>query len=136
MKLQEFRQQLEQDPEYLKAAEEMRLQLHLADVVLRARLKKGWSQAQLANAVGTKQANISRIEAGLANPTLSLIQKILKALDLELKIQPPVFELTYGSSSSSSSTAILVANWPQKAPCSDTTYETRSRSKTEEGILK
>ena len=99
MKLQEFSRYLEEDPEYLKAAEELHLQLLLADAVLKGRLHKGWSQTQLAEAVGTKQANISRIEAGLANPTLSLIRKILQALDLDLKIQPAAPKPEYTSNS-------------------------------------
>jgi len=49
--------------------------------------------------VGTKQATISRIEAGLANPTLSLIRKILQALDLDLKIQPAAPKPEYISNS-------------------------------------
>jgi len=99
MKLQEFRRQLEENPEYLRSAEELHLQLLLADAVLRGRLSKGWSQTRLAEAVGTKQANISRIEAGLANPTLSLIRKILQALDLDLKIQPAAPKPEYTSNS-------------------------------------
>jgi transcriptional regulator with XRE-family HTH domain len=55
--------------------------------VLRARLEKGWTQTELARRVGTKQANISRIEAGLANPTLELVQKVCKALEIQPEFQ-------------------------------------------------
>jgi ribosome-binding protein aMBF1 (putative translation factor) len=134
MKLQEFRQRLDQDPEYLKAEEELRLQLHLADAVLKGRLNKGWSQTQLAGAVGTKQANISRIEAGLANPTLSLIRKILKVLSLDLIIQAPGSPPVYESSSANNSESILINNWPQNQPCSDVLYQFGRSSKTDQGI--
>ncbi len=113
MKLQEFSRYLEEDPEYLKAAEELHLQLLLADAVLKGRLHKGWSQTQLAEAVGTKQANISRIEAGLANPTLSLIRKILQALDLDITIQTATSKPDYTSTSAPNTHgAIQVINWP------------------------
>ncbi len=123
MKLQEFRQRLEQNPEYLKASEELRLQITLANAVLMGRLNKGWSQTKLAEAVGTKQANISRIEAGLANPTLSLIDKILRALDLDLSVQSPTQESEYALNSTHNTDEIIqVFNWPQQSPCASTSY--------------
>ena len=133
MKLQEFRRQLEENPEYLKAAEELHLQLLLADAVLKGRLSKGWSQTQLAEAVGTKQANISRIEAGLANPTLSLIHKILQALDLDLKIQPAALKPEYTSNSvPNTDGAIQVNNWPQVSGRA-TSYTVESVSVAQQG---
>jgi transcriptional regulator with XRE-family HTH domain len=84
MKYSDYKKQLAQDPEYLAAKAELQLAFNFGNAVLRARLNIGWTQTVLARRVGTKQANISRIEAGLANPTLDLIQKICKALDLEL----------------------------------------------------
>jgi transcriptional regulator with XRE-family HTH domain len=95
MNLNDLHQQLQQNPEYKAAEEELRLHFELANAVLRARLAKGWSQGELAQKIGTKQANISRIEAGLANPTLTLIQKILKVLDLDLSIYPSRKETTF-----------------------------------------
>jgi ribosome-binding protein aMBF1 (putative translation factor) len=137
MKLKEFRQRLEQDPEYVKAAEELRLQLHLADAVLKARLKKGWSQTQLAKAIGTKQANISRIEAGLANPTLSLLHKLLKTLDLEMKISDLVDVPKYDMLQSDyANKSIPVLNWPLRQVDSDIRYKAGASSKTDQGILK
>jgi transcriptional regulator with XRE-family HTH domain len=82
MKLKEFRQQLEAAPEYQQALENLQLKFEFGNAVLKARLKKNWTQSQLAATVGTKQANISRIEAGLGNPTFSLAQKILNSLEM------------------------------------------------------
>jgi transcriptional regulator with XRE-family HTH domain len=87
MKYSDYKKQLEQNPEYREAQAELQLAFDLGDAVLQARLKKGWTQTELARQVGTRQANISRIEAGLANPTLELIRKICKALDLNPKFQ-------------------------------------------------
>jgi transcriptional regulator with XRE-family HTH domain len=89
MKLNEYRHQLEKSEEYQKAKEDLQLHFALADAVLDARIHKGWTQAELAEAIGTKQANISRIESGLANPTLEFIQKLTKALDLDIYISSP-----------------------------------------------
>lgn len=138
MKLEKFRQQMLTDSEYVKAADELQLQFELANSVLRARLKKGWSQTDLANAVGTKQANISRIEAGLANPTITLIQKLINALDLEIKIlllSHTVFSKNafVNSSYIPALNVYSVPNWP--CPTCGPRYDIKSEDSIEEGRL-
>ena len=86
-------------PSIQKATEELKYQFAFGNAVLEARLKKGWSQTELARQAGTKQANISRIEAGLGNPTLDLIKKICDTLDLELIFQPKVVYPAYAARS-------------------------------------
>ncbi len=87
MKHEEVLKKLRQDPSYVAAEEELRPALELADAVLRLRLAKGWSQAELARRVGTRQANISKLENGLANPTLDFLRRLAQALEAELTIQ-------------------------------------------------
>jgi transcriptional regulator with XRE-family HTH domain len=87
MKYSDYRERLSHNAEYQKATEELKYHFAFGNAVLAARLKKGWSQTELARRAGTKQANISRIEAGLGNPTLDLIKKICDTLDLELIFQ-------------------------------------------------
>jgi transcriptional regulator with XRE-family HTH domain len=87
MKLAEYREQLQHDPDYRAAEEELRPLLDLADAVIALRLARGWSQAELAERVGTKQANISRLESGLANPGVKFLQKLASALGETLTIQ-------------------------------------------------
>lgn len=81
MKHEDFLRELRQDPEYIAAEAELRPLLDIADAVLRLRLAKGWSQAELARRVGTKQANISKLENGLANPTVDFLRRVAKALE-------------------------------------------------------
>lgn len=90
MKLEEYRRKLELDPEYAAAEEELGPLLDLADEVLRLRLQRGWSQSELARRAGTQQSNISRIEAGLGNPTLKFIQRLADALGagIEIRLRP------------------------------------------------
>ena len=54
--------------------------------VLRARAQKGLSQKQLAALTGIDQADISRIERGLANPSVSTLDRIAAALGGRLSI--------------------------------------------------
>ncbi len=50
----------------------------------RVRFKKRISQTELAVRAGVRQADISRIEGGKANPSLNTLLKIAKALDANL----------------------------------------------------
>lgn len=52
------------------------------DNMSRIREAKGLKQSQLAEMVGANQATISKIESGVGNPTLDMINRIAKALDV------------------------------------------------------
>lgn len=54
--------------------------------IQRARKKHGWTQAQLAERAGLRQATISVIERGETPAKLNSILAVLAALDLELRI--------------------------------------------------
>lgn len=54
--------------------------------IIKERIKRGWSQTQLAEAIGSRQPVISRLERGDANPSLQTLRRIAKALDLSLKV--------------------------------------------------
>lgn len=53
-----------------------------------ARLRKGWSQRDLAEKSGLVQAHISRIEAGAVDPRLSTFLELARLLDLEALLVP------------------------------------------------
>ena len=54
--------------------------------IIAHRHKQGWSQQELAKRVGTKQPVISRLESGASNPTIELLQRVAKALELRLEV--------------------------------------------------
>ena len=86
MNYEEYRAKRKQDPEYLKVEKQLKPILDLADNVLRLRMERGWTQAELAKRAGTKQANISRLENGLANPTFKFLQKLSEVFGVELVV--------------------------------------------------
>jgi transcriptional regulator with XRE-family HTH domain len=117
MNYKEYFKKFENDPEYLKTKEELGLIFDIADEVLRLRIEKGWSQTELAERAGTKQANISRLESGLGNPSINFLQKIAKALDTNIsikfeKISAKEIYIATGTKNQSQE-AYLVANWPK-----------------------
>ncbi len=54
--------------------------------IISHRIKRGWSQSDLAEAIGSRQPVISRLERGEGNPSLLTLSRIAKALDLSLKV--------------------------------------------------
>lgn len=59
----------------------------LISQLIEARIKKGLTQEELAKKVGTKQSAIARLESGSANPTISFLEKISRAVGSRLIIQ-------------------------------------------------
>ena len=49
-----------------------------------ARKKKGWTQEQLANAIGVKRSVISKYETGSISPTIIQIEEIASALNVSM----------------------------------------------------
>lgn len=76
-----------EDPKFKKGYEEACRNLRLGYQLFLAREAAGMTQMQLAAAIGTRQANISRMEMGDYNFTVEMLSKIAKALNAELKIE-------------------------------------------------
>lgn len=55
-------------------------------IIQRARKKRGWTQAFLAERAGLRQETISIIENGVKPSKLPSILAVLAALDLELRV--------------------------------------------------
>ena len=58
----------------------------IANAISSASEEKGLSQKQLSKLSGVTQCDISRIEGGVANPTIETLSRICKVLGLELSI--------------------------------------------------
>ncbi len=58
----------------------------LADNLIKARCIVGMTQKQLSESTGIYQADISKIERGLANPSLSTLKRLADGMGLKLRI--------------------------------------------------
>lgn len=56
----------------------------LINQIIGGRIAKGWSQADLARALGVTRPVVSRLESGTTDPRWSTIVKVFQALDLAL----------------------------------------------------
>ena len=62
------------------------ISLEVGDVVMAARARKGITQKELSDITGIDQSDISKIERGVSNPSVSTLSRIADALDSKLVI--------------------------------------------------
>lgn len=62
----------------------MKAQVLVSRNVRRLRVQKGLSQEALAVDAGIDRTYVSRVERGLENPTVAVLEKFAKALDAEI----------------------------------------------------
>ena len=86
MNWREHKKQLMKDPEFRKEYESLEPEYKLAAALIRLRLAKGLTQAQLATLLNTKQESIARLESGSSLPSLSTVKRVADALDADLEI--------------------------------------------------
>ena len=70
--LQELTNELMQDPEFKKEYEAIQPEVDITRAILEARINAGMTQVELSENSGISQADISRLEKGTRNPSLSL----------------------------------------------------------------
>ena len=76
-----------QNPDFRAAYEAEDKPIKLVRRISRLRRQRGMTQADLAKAMGTRQANVSRLERFDANLTLGGAGKMAQALGVDLRIE-------------------------------------------------
>lgn len=82
----EVKVRLMKNPQVVKELEKNEVEYQLIRDIIKSRIEKNMTQKQLAEMVGTKQSNISRLESGEYNPSIGLLKKVAKAVDKELSV--------------------------------------------------
>ena len=85
--LQELIKELMQDPEFKKEYESLQPEMEITRAILNARIHAGLTQMQFSEKSGISQADISRLERGTRNPSLSLLKRLAEAMDATLRIE-------------------------------------------------
>lgn len=75
------------NPQFRKIYEETKLEREIALALIRARIQKSLTQAQLAKKLKTRQSVISRVESGQSTPSLSFLKRLATVLNLSLSVQ-------------------------------------------------
>jgi transcriptional regulator with XRE-family HTH domain len=79
---EEVKNRLLADPKVREAYENPPLSLATARMVVERRKELGMTQGQLAEAMGTSQSQVWRIESGHFNPTAKTLTRLERALDM------------------------------------------------------
>lgn len=66
--------------------EEVSSSMMVANAIVEARDKSGLSQKELSKLTGIDQSDISKIERGVANPSVNTLDRIAKALNARLNV--------------------------------------------------
>jgi ribosome-binding protein aMBF1 (putative translation factor) len=74
------------DPSYVAAYDALEEEFALATALVQARAKADMTQEQVANAMGTTQAAIARLESGRSMPSTRTLQRFAKATGTRLRI--------------------------------------------------
>jgi transcriptional regulator with XRE-family HTH domain len=87
MNWKEHKQQLMKDAEFKLEYEKLSTEYRVAAELIKLRVSRGMTQAELARAVNTQQASIARMESGSYLPSLSMIKKIADVLNADIEIR-------------------------------------------------
>lgn len=82
----QHKQELLKNPKFKAAYNELEPEYRLADDLIRARLGKKMTQAELAEKAGVSRVVVARLESGTTNPTVETVSRVAGALGKELKL--------------------------------------------------
>ncbi len=78
--------ELLKDPAVKAEVSKLAVEHEIARQIIKFRLSKKLTQAELAERAGLKQTYIARLESGTVNPTVESLNKVAAALDKRLKL--------------------------------------------------
>ncbi len=75
-----------QDPDYVAAYDALEEEFALASALIEARAKADMTQEQVAQAMGTTQAVIARLESGRVMPSTRTLKRFAEATGTRLRV--------------------------------------------------
>ena len=74
------------NPEFAKEYEALEEEYEVARQIIHARIIAGLTQKELAEKIGTRQSNVSRLENGNSNPSIDMLKRIAKVTGSKLQV--------------------------------------------------
>lgn len=75
------------NPEFKSEWEALEPERQITMAIIEGREEKALTQKELAKTTGINQADISRLENGTANPSLSTLKRLAAGLGMKLKLE-------------------------------------------------
>ena len=83
----DWKKEVLKEPQLKAEYDRQQPEFAVIQAILDARVKKGFTQKELAQKIGTKQSVISRLESGRANPSVTFLKRVAQALNSHLEIR-------------------------------------------------
>lgn len=83
----EYKEKALQNAEVKAEYEALQPEYDIIQAMIEARVSQNITQKELSERTGITQADISRIENGTRNPSLSMVKKLARGLGLQLKLE-------------------------------------------------
>ena len=84
MTLKEYKKERMKDPGFAKEYKDVQPEINVIRAIIDARISQNMSQKDLAEKTGIAQSEISRIEGGVRNPSIKLLQRLAEGMGMEL----------------------------------------------------
>lgn len=76
-----------EDPEFAREYKALEPEYEIIRQIIQSRIEQSLTQKELADRIGIKQSNISRLESGSYNPSLDFLKKVASGLGKEIHIE-------------------------------------------------
>lgn len=83
----DYKRKALRNPEVKAEYDALQPEYDIIQAMIDARNKEGLTQKELSERTGITQADISRIENGTRNPSLSMMKRLAKGLGMTLKLE-------------------------------------------------
>lgn len=83
----DYKKRALQNPEVKAEYDTLQPEYDIIQAMIDARVQQNMTQKDLSAKTGITQADISRIENGTRNPSLSMVKKLAQGLGMQLKLE-------------------------------------------------
>lgn len=83
----DYKEKVLQNPEVKAEYDALQPEYEIIQAMIDARISQNITQKELSAKTGITQADISRIENGTRNPSLSMVKKLAQGLGMQLKLE-------------------------------------------------
>lgn len=86
MTLKEYKQEKMKDPAFSKAYSEIQPEMNVIRAMIDARISQNLTQKELSERTGISQTEIRKLENGIYNPSIKLLQKLADGMGMVLNV--------------------------------------------------
>ena len=83
---EKYKEEQLQNKDFKEAYDELKPELEVIRAIIEARISANLTQKELSVRTGIAQTEISRLENGMRNPSIKLLQKLAAGMNMYLRI--------------------------------------------------